>query len=269
MRRRAWGVIVFGLAALGASSAAAHAADRIYDAEVRRLIASANREIGAFGKHASGAFRKSIVDVDGVDLNLGEVLEKLQDVGRNLEKRYASEYAAVPDAAQFLERARRTDEFVISHRGLSGADSQWDRARLNLIALSRAYATEWASDPAFWRPARAPDGPVRRAAADFEKEARTFERALSAAANRADLSSAHRRALEGETATAVGAVAALKTTIDAARPTGQALRTAVTALARLEKRVRDEGLTEAAARSWRRLEESKKVVSGYLGGAGA
>ncbi|HEV2065075.1 MAG TPA: hypothetical protein VGS00_11065 [Thermoanaerobaculia bacterium] len=265
MRRGLWKAVVAGLAVLAAGSAAALAADRLYDAEVRRLIASANREVGAFRKHASGDFKKAIVVVDGVDLNLGHLLEDLQDVGRKLEKRYANEYAAVPDAVLFLKRARKTDEFIVGHRGLSGADNEWQLARQSFISLSRAYAIEWASDPAYWRPARAPDAPLRRAAADFEKEARTFERALAAAARRAGLGGGHRKALEGEAETAVGAVASLRRTIDAARPTGQALRTAATALGRLEKRVGEEGLTEAASSSWRQLKEAKKIVSGYLG----
>jgi hypothetical protein len=252
-----------------AASATALAADRLYDAEVRRLIASSNREVGAFRNHASGAFKKAIVAVDGVDMNLGHLLEDLQRVGGKLEKRYASEYAAVPDAALFLRRARKTDDFIVGHRGLSGSDNEWHVARLTFISLSRAYAIEWSSNPASWRPARAPDAPLRRAAADFEKEARTFERTLAAAARRAGLGSNHLKALEGEAGSAVGAVASLRKTIDAARPTGQALRTAVTALGRLEKRVGEEGLTEAAASSWHQLEEAKKTMSGYLGVAGS
>jgi hypothetical protein len=269
MRRGSWRAIVASLAVGAAGSAAALAADRFYDAEVRRLITSANREVGAFRNRASGAFKKTIVAVDGVDMNLGHLLEDLQSVGGKLEKRYASEYAAVPDAALFLRRARKTDEFIVGHRGLSGADDEWRFARLTFISLSRAYAIEWASDPGSWRPARAPDAPLRRAAADFEKEARTFERALAAVAKRAGLGGDHRRGLEGEAASAVGAVASLRKTIDAARPTGQALRTAVMALGRLEKRVGEEGLTEAATRSWHQLEEAKKIVSGYLGVAGS
>jgi hypothetical protein len=269
MQRGSWRAVVAGLAISAAGSAATLAADRLYDAEVRRLIASANREVGAFGRHASGDFKKATVAVDGVDRSLGYLLEDLQDIGRRLEKRYASEYAAVPDAVLLLKRARKTDEFIVGHRGLSGADNEWHLARLSFISLSRAYAVQWTSDPASWRPARAPDAPLRRAAADFEKEARTFERALAAAARRARLGGGHLKALEGEAETAVGAVASLRRTIDAARPTGQALRTAVTALGRLEKHVGEEGLTEAASSSWRQLAEAKKIVSGYLGVAGS
>lgn len=269
MRRGFWRAIAAGLAVSVAGTAAALAADRIYDAEVKRLIADANRDVGGFRRHASGEFRKAVVEVNGVDLNLGDVLEGLSDAGRKLEQRYASEYAAVPDAALFLERARRTDEFILGHPGLSRADGDWRKARLHLLALGRAYAVEWAADPAFWRPARAPDASLRRAAGDFLTEAKTFQRSVTAAAKRAGVASDHRQVLEGEAESAVGAVDALRATIAAARPTGQALRTALAALGRLDKRLRDEGLTESVSGAWRQLGEARKVVSGYLGAAGS
>lgn len=258
--------MVAGLAIAAAGSAVALAADRPYDAEVRRLIGQAHRGVEGFRKHARREFKSARINVEGVNLDLGRFLDDLRDVGRKLEKRYASEYAAVPDAELFLLRARRTDAFIAGHAGLSGADGEWRLLRSTMISLGKAYALDWESDPATWRPARAPDAPLRRAAAEFEKQAKNFAKALDAAASRAGLNSGHRKVLEDAAQAAVDAAAALRKTIHAGRPPGAALKGAASALVGVEKRVGSEGLTEAVSGSWRQLDQTMKILSGFLGG---
>src|SRR5262245_17017103 len=100
------------LAALaGASVAAVGGAERMYDAELKRLIEATNKGLVAFRKAATPDFRNSRITWDGNQYVVSNYLEDLEQAGKKLQSRYDLNNAAVPEATDFLKRLKTADQF--------------------------------------------------------------------------------------------------------------------------------------------------------------
>jgi hypothetical protein len=257
----------FVLAVLSAFlvSGFASAAERMYDAELERLIASTNRSVVAFRKAARADFRNSRITWNGTQTAVGNYLEDLEDAGKKLESRYDLNYAAVSEATDFLKRLKGADEFAVANPGISGAKNEWDVVRTNATALARAYGVDFAADASTWQPARTPDGPIRAEAFSIESQAKTLGKSLDSAAKSAGLDKSRRKVIEGQSETASKAAVDLRRAVDAGRDSAPATQRLTAALADLQATIEKDGLADRVASSWSALQDSIAKLTGFLG----
>jgi hypothetical protein len=257
----------FVLAVLSAlvTSGIASAAERMYDPELKRLIEATNKGVVAFRKAARPDFRNSKITWDGNQYAVGNYLEDLEQAGKKLQSRYDLNYAAVPEATDFLKRLKVADDFAVANPGISGAKNEWNALRTNAIALAAAYGIDFASDPATWQAARTPDGPIRAEAFAIETHAKTLRKSLEEAAKSAGLDKSRRKVIEGQAEMAQAAAANVRKAVDAGRDADPAIESLNSALADLSATVEKDGLTSNVSSAWTSLQDSIGKLSGYLG----
>jgi hypothetical protein len=255
--------IVLTAVVLALAARVGSAAERMYDKELKRLIESTNNNVNAFRKAARSDFKNSKITWNGTQVAIGNYLDDLADAGKKLQSRYDANYAAVPEATDFLKRLKVADEFAIANPGISGAKTEWDALRTNATALAGAYGVNFASDPSTWQPARTPDGPVRAAAASIDSQTKTLGKSLDDAAKTAGLDKSVRKVIEGQSETAVKAAGNLKNAVEDNRPAGSAFQSFSSALADLSTTAEKNGLSGGAAMS--ALQDSIGKLTSYLG----
>ena len=252
-----------GLAAIAGRIALA---ERPYDAEVKRLIDYTNRGVSDFRSAARSDFKNSRMTLaDGTQIDVSNALKDLAEAGKKLDSRYGSDYAAVPEATDFLKRFRAADDFARTHEGISGAKNEWDLLRQNVTKLSAVYGVDLTTDPATWQPARTTDGALRAEAASLEAQAKGFRKTLDDAAKAAGLEKGRRKSLEGESDTLVDTAHALRGTIDDGRPAAGALERVSTAIKDLSSLVDSSKLTDAVAGAWSGVTSSAQKISDLTG----
>jgi hypothetical protein len=256
----------FVLAVLSAfvMSGIASAAEHMYDAELKRLIEATNNGVVAFRKAARPDFRKSRITLDGNEYAVGNYLEDLEEAGKKLQTRYDLNYAAVPEATDFLKRLRAADDFAVANPGISGAKNEWNALRTNAIALAAAYNIDFASNPATWQAARTPDGPIRAEAFAIETQAKTLRKSLDEAAKSAGLDKSRRKVIEGQAEMVQTAAANVRKAVDAGRDAAPAVESLNRALADLSATMEKDGLTSNVASPWTSLKDSIARLNGYL-----
>jgi hypothetical protein len=246
------------------AAAAAAAAERMYDAELKRLIESTNKGLVAFRKAARSDFRNAKITWEGNPYAVGNYLADLEEAGKRLQSRYDLNYAAVPEATDFLKRLKTADDFAVANPGISGAKNEWNALRTNATALAGAYGIDFASDPATWKAARTPDGPIRSEAFSIESQTKTLGKTLDNAAKSAGLDKSRRKVIEGQAETAQNAAVDVRKAVDAGRDASSAMQRLSAALADLSGTLEKDGLAGSVSSAWTALQDSITKLSGYL-----
>lgn len=266
MKRVLSRLVLLGLALAAAGSAPA-SAERLYDAEVKRLIEYANRGISDFRRSARSDFKNAkITHSDGVQVDVSNYLKDMTDSGKKLESRYTANYAAIPEATDLLKRFRTADDFAQRNPGISGAKSEWELLRKNMDPLAKAFNVDWTADPTTWQPARTTDGPIRAEAASLEAQAKSFRKGVDTAAKTAGLDKARRKVLEGESESLIGAAGALRKTIEDGRPASSALDRVTAAMGALGTQVQTAGLGDAVSGAWSGIDGAAKKLAEMIAG---
>jgi hypothetical protein len=247
---------------LSAVPATRLAAERMYDAELKRLIEATNKGVVAFRKAARPDFRNSRITWEGNPYVVSNYLEDLEDAGKKLQSRYDLNNAAVPEATDFLKRVKVADQFAVENPGISGAKNEWNALRTNVVALAAAYGIDFASDPATWQPARTPDGPIRAEAFAIETQGKTLVKSLDNAAKSAGLDKSRRKVIEGQAEMVETSARNVRRAVDGGREAGPAIQSLESALADLSETVQKDGLAEAMPTA---LQDSIGKLKGYLG----
>ena len=257
----------FVLAVLSAfvTSGIASAAERMYDPELKRLIEATNKGVVAFRKAARPDFRNSKITWEGNEYAVGNYLEDLEQAGKKLQSRYDLNYAAVPEATDFLKRLKIADDFAVENPGVSGAKNEWNALRTNAISLAAAYGIDFASNPAAWQAARTPDGPIRAEAFSIESQTKQLGKSLDEAAKSAGLDKSRRKVIEGQAETAQKAASDVRKAVDAGRDPGSAMDRLSTSLADLSATVEKDGLAGNVSSAWTALQDSMRKLKGFLG----
>ncbi len=245
--------------------AVAASAERMWDAELQRLIESTNKGLVAFRKAARSDFRNSRISWEGNQYVVGNYLEDLEEAGKKLRNRYDLNYAAVPEATDFLKRFKVADEFAATNPGISGAKNEWNALRTNVVALAGAYGVDFATDPGTWQLARTPDGPIRGEAFAIETQTKTLTKSLDNAAKSAGLDKSRRKVIEGQAETAQTAATDVRKAVDAGRDSSGAMQRLNGALSDLQATLDKEGLAANVAGAWTTLQDSVTKLKGYLG----
>jgi hypothetical protein len=245
-------------------AAFAAAEERQYDAEVKRLIDYTNRSFGDFRSAARSDFKKSKIRFDGVETEVSGYLKDTADAGKRLASRVSSDYAAVPEATDFLKRLKTADLFAQENPGISGARNEWELLIPNAEKLAAAYGIDWTTSPETWQPSRAPDGVLRAETDNLETRARALREAVNDAAKAAGLDKGRRKVLEGQSDTLVAAAGALRKTVRDARPASTALATVNEALRDLGSRLQSDGVADTVSGLFRPVEDSAGKLSGML-----
>lgn len=265
MRLRAPSFVLAAVGLILAASGVAPAAERVYDKEAERLIEYTNRGVNDFRKAARSDFKNSKITWNGTQIDVGTYLKDVAEAGKKLESRYDTNFAAVPEASDFLKRLRAAEDFAAANPGISGAKPEWDLLRPNAIALAKAYNIDYAADPSTWQPSRTPDGPLRATAASIESQAKGIEKSVETAAKAAGLDKSHRKVLEGQSETAVKAAGDVRKAIEESRPAGSGLQSLSTALGDLNTTVEKDGLAGGVSTAWSALQDSIGKLSGFIG----
>ncbi len=257
--------ILFGAFAVSGLAASRLAAERMYDAELKRLIEATNKGVVAFRKAARPDFRNSRITWDGTQYIVSNYLEDLEQAGKRLQSRYDLNNAAVPEATDFLKRLKTADEFAATNPGISGAKNEWNALMTNVTALAAAYGIDYASDPATWKPARTPDGPIRAEAFSIESQTKQLGKSLDEAAKSAGLDKSRRKIIEGQAEVAQKAASDVRKAVDAGRDPGSAMDRLTASLADLSATVEKDGLSGSVSSAWTTLQDSIGKLKGYLG----
>ena len=237
----------------------------MYDAELKRLIESTNKGLVAFRKAARTDFRNSRITWEGNEYAVSNYLEDLEQAGKKLQSRYDLNYAAVPEATDFLKRFRVADEFAVQNPGVSGAKNEWNALKTNVSALAAAYGVDLASDPSTWQAARTPDGPIRAEAFNIETQGKTLVKSLDNAAKSAGLDKSRRKVIEGQAETVETSARNVRRAVDAGREAGPAIQSLESALTDLSATVQKDGLADASSSAAATLQDSIGKLKGYLG----
>jgi hypothetical protein len=236
----------------------------MYDAELKRLIEATNKGVVAFRKAARPDFRNSRITWDGNQYIVSNYLEDLEEAGKKLQSRYDLNNAAVPEATDFLKRLKTADEFAAQNPGISGAKNEWNALMTNVAALAAAYGVDYASDPATWKPARTPDGPIRGEAFSIESQAKSLGKSLDNAAKSAGLDKSRRKVIEGQAEMAQTAAQNVRKAVDGGRDAGPAIQSLETALTDLSSTVDKDGLGESVASAFSTIQDSIGKLKGYI-----
>lgn len=263
---RQWRRIVPAVLALAlAGSGAMAAAERMYDNEVKRLIEYTNRGVNDFRKAVRSDFKNSRITWNGMQVDVGTYLGDLADAGKKLGSRYETNYAAVPEATDFLKRIKVADEFAKENPGISGAKNEWDLLLPNAVALAKAYGIDFSADPSTWQAARTPDGPLRATAASIETQAKGIGKSLDQAAKASGLDKSRRKVLEGQAETAIKAAGDLRKAIDGSRPASGAIQSLSSALGDLGATAEKDGVAGNVSAAWTALQDNVGKLSGLVG----
>ena len=245
-------------------AAAAAGQERQYDAEVERLIAYTNRGFDDFRGAVRSDFKRSKIRFDGVETEVSGYLKDTAEAGKRLASRVSSDYAAVPEAVDFLKRLKAADTFAQENPGISGAKNEWELLTPNAARLAAAYGIDWNLAPEAWQASRAPDDALRSEAASLETHARALRKAIQDASKAASLDKGRRKVLEGQSETLVSAANALKKTVNDALPASIALGTVNDALGDLRSRLQSDGVEESVSVPLRRVEDSAGKLTEML-----
>jgi hypothetical protein len=239
-------------------------AERMYDAELKRLIEATNKGLVAFRKAATPDFRNSRITWDGNQYIVSNYLEDLEQAGKKLQSRYDLNNAAVPEATDFLKRLKTADEFAAQNPGISGARNEWNALKTNATALAAAYGIDYASDPATWKAARTPDGPIRAEAFSIESQAKTLRKSLDEAAKSKGLDKSQRKVIEGQAEMAQTAAQNVRKAVDGSRDAGPALQSLETALGDLSGTAQKDGLADSVSAAMSSVQDSIVKLKGFL-----
>ena len=245
-------------------AALAAAEERQYDAEVKRLIEYTNRSFGDFRDAARSDFKRSKIRFNGVETEVSGYLKDTADAGKRLASRVSSDYAAVPEAVDFLKRLKNADTFAQENPGISGAKNEWELLTPNAAKLAAAYGIDWNLAPEAWQASRVSDGAVRGEAASLEMHAKALRKAVEDASKAAGLDRGRRKVLEGQSETLVSSAAGLNKTVRDARPASVSLGTVNDSLRDLSSRLQSEGVAEAVSVPLRRVEDSAAKLTAML-----
>ena len=248
-----------------AASTIPASAERMYDAELKRLIESTNKGVVAFRKASRPDFRDSRITWEGQPYIVSNYLEDLEEAGKKLQSRYDMNNAAVPEATDFLRRLKIADDFALANPGISGAKNEWNALRTNATALAAAYGIDYATDPSSWQAARTPDGPIKAEAFAIETQTKTLRKSLDSAAKAAGLDKSRRKVIEGQAESAQTAAQNVRRAVDGGRDATPAIQSLESAVSDLSGTVEKDGLAESVSAAASSLRDSIDKLKGYLG----
>jgi hypothetical protein len=240
-------------------------ADRPYDDTTKRLLDNTKDGIGRFKDKIEDKFKVEKIRRGGVEIDVSDYLDDLKKSAEDLKDRYKSDYAAGPDALEFLKKSKQTDEFMSRHQGQTGADTEWLELRSSLVALASAYNIDWESDPSTWNAIRMTDDELEGMVSGLEKAAKDFDKSVEKAAKQAKLDDSVRGELDASGEYFKKATKALKEAVGHKGPAMGAVNSVFSAAEDLKAKVDANGLDTSVSGSWSRI---NRVLSGVASAFG-
>jgi len=239
--------------------------DRPYDDTTKRLIDNAKDGVDRFKDKIHDKFKVEKIIRGGVETDVSDYLDDLKKSAEDLEDRYKLDYAANPDALEFLKKAKTTDAFMSTHQGQTGADTEWLELRSTLTALAAAYNIDWEDDPANWRATRATDAEVKQMASNLENAAKEFDKSVDKAGKQAHLPDSSRKDLDVSCEYLKKATKTMKNAVGDKKPVAGALDAVLNTAEDLRAKVDAAGLSASVSGSWASLDRPLNGLASAFG----
>ena len=228
LRYRMAGVIA-GALILAASGAVAQTPERLSDKEVKAIILEVDTGRDKFEGNLDGDFKGATLRGPNGETKVAVALQDYQDSTKNLQHRFAPDYAANAEAAAVLKNSTKIDQFMKGPSSPTKGRNEWDRQVANLKRLAEVYGTTFPlPDGAAVR--RMNDKEAADAAAAVVAQAEQVKRAVDADKT---LAKPDKQALKSEVEAVVKQAKSLESRLEDGKPAtadGRALKEKVAAL---------------------------------------
>ena len=151
-------------------AAAAAAADRSTDKDVKALIERIDHERDRFEDQLDGELKHSILRGPGGEVHVERYLDDLQENIKKLKERFSTDYAASAEVTAVLRQGGDISRFIASKPPNFDGASEWNRLAASLSQLAAVYGTRMP----------VPDGQVARRVNDREVKGTTTQIAKDA-----------------------------------------------------------------------------------------
>ena len=258
----AWSLIASVLLCAGAPAVAA---ERVYDAEVGKMIDSARRGLDRFVGAMSGKAKGAKVTRDGVETDISDFLEDFKTEGKRMDEKFSDGGSGEQNVLGFLKKAKTTDGFLDRHPGFTGAETEWAAMLPTTMSLAAAYGVDWSGDPAGWSAARVRDADVAGLLKGLDTQAKGLDKALTAAGKAAKVDKAALKGLSSQVKGLAASATTLSKSFSRKQPVAGAARSFASSLAKVEETATGLGLGPDAVPALRSLGTQAGKVAGALG----
>ena len=226
MKQHRTASVAWSLAAsvLLCAGAPAVAAERVYDAEVGKMIDSARRGLDRFVGAMSGKAKGAKVTRDGVETDISDFLEDFKTDGKRMDEKFSEGGDAEQNVLGFLQKAKATDGFLDRHPGFTGAETEWAAMLPTTMSLASAYGVDWSGDPAGWSASRVRDAEIASLLKGLDTQAKGLDKALTAAGKAAKVDKAALKGLSSQVKSLAAASSTFSKSFSSKKPVGGAAR---------------------------------------------
>ncbi|PWT88502.1 MAG: hypothetical protein C5B54_10525 [Acidobacteria bacterium] len=240
-------------------------ADRSYDDATKKLIENINDGVDRFKDKLEDKWKVEKITRNGVTTDVSDAMKDWKKSAETMKDRFKSDYAANPDVLEFLQKSKKLDEFMSTHQGQTGADTEWYELRRNIVSLASAYNINFDSDSSAWRPTRRTDKELKSSAENLEETIKAFDKSLEQASKQSNVSAEVRKGIESSYETVKKAAKNLKDAVEDKKPAAASLDGLMNASSDLSSKLDSAGLTSAVASSWAGVQKSIGAVASALG----
>lgn len=244
---------------------AVRAADRSYDDSTKKLIENVKNGVDRFKDKLQDKWKVEKITRSGVTTDVSDAMNDWKKSAETLKDRFKSDYAANPDANEFLQKSKKMDEFMSSHQGQTGADTEWLELRRNLVSLASAYNIDWESDPSQWKATRKTDNELKSMGQNLEQAMKTFGKSLDDAVKKSSIADDSRKDIKASAESLSKSAKMLKDAINDKKPAGGAFDGVMTAKQALASKVDSAGLTAQVSAAWSGVENVLNNLAAAFG----
>ena len=265
--RRKRGIWILTLLFAVSLSSLVWSADRSYDDSTKKTIENVKNGVDRFKDRVQDKWKVEKITRNGVTTDVSDALNDFKKSAETLKDRYKSDYAANPDALEFLQKAKKVDDFMKTHQGQTGSDTEWLELRRNLVSLASAYNIDFESDSSNWKATRKTDNEMKNLSSSLEGSFKSFGKNLDQASKQANVAPDVRKDIEAAEKSLEKSVKALKDAVGGKKPAGAALQAVQDASSALASKLDSAGLTSAVSGAWSAFQNGVGGLSSAMGNA--
>lgn len=188
MRLIKYCVTIAAIITLAASFASASAQQpyRMTERELKSLLSRIDKGAETFRRSIDKSLDKSSFDGTKAEDNINRFIKDFVEATDTLKSRFNDKESASSSVEEVLRRAASIDNFMLRHRLMPRAQSDWRSLRDSLDELSRAYDVSWNWTGITNRPYRISDEQVETLLARIESSADRFRKSLNDALDKTE-----------------------------------------------------------------------------------
>ena len=146
--------------------------------QMKNLLERIEKGADSFRDSLKNALGKSRYDDTRAEDNINQFVKDFESATDQLEERFNDNRSASASVLEVLNRAASIENFMLRHRLMGRAQSDWAYLRRNLDELAAAYNVSWSWAGVSNRPYRITDDQVKDLLARIEKRADNFRGSL-------------------------------------------------------------------------------------------